>query len=264
MRTLQSKLYEMLELSTGSRAGRLANAMLVVLIIANVVAVTLHTVHPYAARYAREFRLFELVSVIVFSIEYILRMWVCTRDKKYGKPLTGRIKYFFSPLALIDLAAVLPFYLPMLIPIDLIFMRALRIMRLLRLLKLGRYSESIRTMGAVMNAKREELGVALAMSLILLLIASTLMYFIEGGAQPDVFSSIPAAMWWGVVTMTTVGYGDAFPITPAGKILSGIIAVLGIGLFILPASIIAGGYGEQIRERRGAQRACPHCGKPLP
>jgi voltage-gated potassium channel len=263
MRAVQSKLYEILETSTGSRAGRLVNALLIVLIVGNVVAVTMHTVRPFASRYVKQFRAFELVSVAIFSIEYVLRMWVCTRNDSYRRPVLGRIRYFFTPFAIIDLVAVLPFYLPMLIPFDLIFVRALRLMRLLRLLKLGRYSESIRTMGAVVSEKREELGVAVAMSLILLLIASALMYFIEGPAQPEIFSSIPAAMWWGVVTMTTVGYGDVLPVTTAGKILSGLIAVLGIGLFILPAGIIAAGYGAQIRNSRRGRRICPHCGKPI-
>jgi voltage-gated potassium channel len=133
-------------------------------------------------------------------------------------------------------------------------------MRLMRLLKLGRYSESIKLMGAVLKSKREEIMVSIVMSLILLLVASSLMYFIEGAAQPAVFSSIPAAMWWGVVTMTTVGYGDVFPVTPAGKVLAGVIALLGISLFILPAGIIAAGYAAEMQRRKDVEIVCPKCG----
>jgi hypothetical protein len=121
------------------------------------------------------FWLFEHFSVAVFTIEYVLRMWLCTENASYRHPLSGRIKYFFTPFAIIDLIAIAPFYLPMLIPVDLIFLRALRLVRLLRLLKLGRYSESIKLMGSVLKSKKEEISVAIAMSLILLIIASGLM-----------------------------------------------------------------------------------------
>ena len=254
------QLYEILELSTGSPASRAVDAFLISLIILNVAAVTLHTVHSLADRHEAFFHLFEEISVIVFSVEYLLRMWVCVLNPTYRHPLAGRIRYFFTPFAIIDLLAIAPFYLPMIIPVDLIFMRALRLIRLLRMLKLGRYSESIRTMGAVIREKKEEITIAVTMSLILLLIASGLMYFIENAAQPELFSSIPAAMWWAVTTMTTVGYGDMVPVTPAGKVLGGFIAVLGISLFILPAGILAAGYAEEIRRKRERFIVCPKCG----
>ncbi len=260
MTSLQKKLYELLETSSGSLSSRIIDTFLVALIIANVVAVTLHTVYSLALKHDSSFRLFETFSVVIFSIEYILRMWICVQNESYRHPVAGRLKYFFSPFAIIDLIAVAPFYLPMLIPVDLLFVRALRLMRLLRLLKIGRYSESIRTMAGVLKAKKEEITIAVSMSAILLLIASGLMYFIENGAQPDLFSSIPAAMWWGVTTMTTVGYGDIYPVTPAGKALGGIIAILGIGLFILPAGIIASGYTEQIQKKKAEPIVCPRCG----
>ena len=256
----KTKLYDVLETPGGGPAGRIIDAFLVALIVSNVVMVTLHTVHALAVKYAAFFYYFELFSVIIFSIEYILRMWICTRNESYRHPVLGRMKYFFSPLAIIDLVAIVPFYLPMLIPVDLIFMRMLRLLRLLRLLKLGRYSESIKTMAALLKSKREEIAVSLTMSIILLLIASALMYFIENAAQPEAFSSIPAAMWWGAMTMTTVGYGDVYPITPAGKVLAGIIALLGISLFILPAGIIAAGYAAEIQKKKDEAVICSKCG----
>jgi voltage-gated potassium channel len=257
---VKAKLYEILETNAGGRAGRFVDTFLVALIAGNVVMVILQTVPSLAARFGMFFWRFELFSVIVFSIEYILRMWICTENPSCRRPVLGRIRYFFSALALIDLIAIVPFLLPMIIPVDLIFMRSLRLMRLLRLLKLGRYSESMKMMGTIMRSKREEMAVSLTMSVILLLIASGLMYFIEGAAQPEVFSSIPAAMWWGAMTMTTVGYGDVYPVTPAGKVLAGVIALLGISLFILPASIIAASYSAEIQKKKGDRDICPRCG----
>jgi len=253
-------LYAVLETPTGTTASRIVDSFLIALIVLNVVAVMLHTVLSLAAHYGRLFWLFEHFSVAVFTIEYVLRMWLCTENSSYRHPLSGRIKYFFTPFAIIDLIAIAPLYLPMLIPVDLIFLRALRLVRLLRLLKLGRYSESIKLMGSALKSKKEEISVAIAMSLILLIIASGLMYFIENSAQPEAFSSIPAAMWWGVMTMTTVGYGDVYPVTPAGKVLAGIIALLGISLFILPAGIIAAGYAAEMQRKKDAGLVCPKCG----
>jgi len=256
----KTRLYDILETPGGGSAGRIIDTFLVALIVSNVVMVTLHTVSALAVDYASFFWYFELFSVIIFSLEYLLRIWICTENPSYRHPVFGRIKYFFSPLAIIDLIAIAPFILPMLIPVDLIFMRMLRLLRLLRLLKLGRYSESIKTMAALLKSKKEEIAVSLTMSVILLLIASSLMYFIENAAQPDAFSSIPAAMWWGAMTMTTVGYGDIYPVTPAGKVLAGVIALLGISLFILPASIIAAAYAAEIQRKKTEQGICPKCG----
>lgn len=256
----QAKLYRVLETQAGGTAGRIVDTFLIALIVSNVVMVTLHTVHALALKYDSFFWYFELFSVIVFSMEYLLRMWICTQNPAYRHPIFGRIRYFFSPFAIIDLIAIAPFLLPMVIPVDLIFMRMLRLLRLLRLLKLGRYSEAIRTMASLLKSKKEEIAVSLTMSVILLLMASSLMYLIENEAQPKAFSSIPAAMWWGAMTMTTVGYGDIYPITPAGEGLAGVIALLGISLFILPASILAAAYASEIQRRKAEQIVCPKCG----
>jgi len=260
LRRWKKSLYEILETPSGELAGRVADAFLIALIVCNVIAVMVHTVRSMSAGREPFFRYFETFSVAVFSIEYLLRMWICTENETYRHPVVGRVRYFFTPFALIDLLAVAPFYLPMILPVDLIFIRSLRLLRLLRLLKLGRYSDSIKTMGAILKNKKEEIAISLMMSFILLLMASGLMYFIENSAQPEAFSSIPATMWWGVTTMTTVGYGDIYPITPAGKVLAGVIALLGISLFILPAGIIAAGYGAEIQRKKQDSIICPKCG----
>ena len=256
----QRRLFGILELSGRDRTGRWINGFLIALIILNVTAVMLSTVHALSIKYAAFFHLFEELSVFIFTVEYLLRLWICVLDGSHRHPITGRIKYVFTPFALIDLVAIAPFYLPMIIPVNLIFIRVLRLLRLFRLLKLGRYSESIRTLGAILRAKKEEMAVAATMAAMLLVFASGLMYFIENQVQPEAFSSIPATMWWAVETMTTVGYGDVYPVTPAGKVLAAIIAILGIAIFLLPASIAAAAYGEQLRHRHEAHVACPKCG----
>jgi voltage-gated potassium channel len=161
---------------------------------------------------------------------------------------------------LIDLLSILPFYLP-LHGLDLRIIRAVRLFRLFRLFKVGRYPQSLNRLANVIKSKKEELVITLFSAIVLLIIASSLMYFIEKEAQPDVFGSIPDAMWWGAVTLTTVGYGDVYPVTLLGKFISASIAVLGIGLFALPAGIIASGFASELQKEKHEKIICPHCGK---
>jgi voltage-gated potassium channel len=154
----------------------------------------------------------------------------------------------------IDLVAIVPFFFGAVL--DLRFLRALRLLRFLRLFKLARYSDSIQLFVRVLRLKREELVITSVVGTIILLMASSLMYFAERSAQPEVFSSIPATLWWGVITLTTVGYGDVTPVTPVGQLLGAMIAITGIGLFALPASILASGF---IEAARGKISYCPHC-----
>lgn len=244
------------------RTSRAFDIFLVSLIALNVVAVVLETVEAVGSRFAGWFRTFELLSVAVFTIEYVLRLWVCTTEKRYARPVGGRVRFALHPLMIIDLLAFLPSLLPIL-GIDGRPLRALRLMRVFRILKLARYSTSLQIMGRVFRAKSADLAVTATALCILLLVASSLMYYAERNAQPDLFSSIPATMWWGVATLTTVGYGDAFPITTVGRCLGGVIAVLGIGLFALPAGLLASGFTEELEKRRLGP-PCPHCGQPIP
>ncbi len=165
----------------------------------------------------------------------------------------------------VDLAAVLPFYLTPVAAGDTVVVRLLRIFRLIRVLKFGGYHASMGMMGRVMVARRAELTVSLGLVLALVTIASTLMYAVERDAQPKAFGSIPLAMWWGIVTLTTVGYGDVYPVTMAGKVVAGVSVLLGVGLFALPAGILASGFHEEMARARRKEscRACPHCGKEL-
>lgn len=243
----------------GGRAEEAFHRAMLGLIGLNILAVILETEPTLHLRYGAQFAALEIFSVAVFSLEYLARLWACTCGSRYAGPIAGRIRYVLTPMALVDLAAVLPFYLP-LIGCDLRFLHAAR---LFRILKMGRYSDSARTLGRVLHAKRAELGSMLFAMCVVLILASGLMYVVEHAAQPEAFASIVDAMWWGVATLTTVGYGDIYPLTAAGKVLGGAISVLGIGMFALPAGVIAWGFAEEVQRRQMERKVCPHCGAEL-
>ncbi|BDU51337.1 ion transporter [Haliovirga abyssi] len=263
----RKRLYEILEKAKeGDKESKIFDIFMMILISLNVLAVILETVNSLVTKYGKVFLYFEFISVIIFSVEYILRIWVCVEDDKYKKEknkFKARIKFILSPLSIIDLLAILPFYLPVLIPFDLRIMRAVRLFRLIRLLKVGRYSKAVTTFYKIIKKKREELLISLFIVIVLLIITSSLMYYIENGAQPEAFSSIPAAMWWGIATLTTVGYGDIYPITALGKFLGAIISILGIGLFALPTGILASAFTEEIAIEKEKKMKCPYCGKDI-
>jgi voltage-gated potassium channel len=245
--------------TAAERSGKL---FLGVLIILNVSAVILESVEAIHARWSTQFAQFEMFSVVVFSIEYVLRLWTCDVDERY-RGLRGRLRFVVSPAALIDLAAIVPAYLPGDVFLDLRFARVVRLMRMARALKLARYSRSIQTFSAVFRERQSDLLLITSLLLMLLVVASSAMYFAEHGAQPTKFSSIPASMWWAVVTLTTVGYGDILPITAAGKLIGAIVALIGIGFFALPAGILASGFAQVQARRREGSKPCPHCGQPM-
>jgi voltage-gated potassium channel len=226
-----------------------------------VAAVVLETVDWINASYGRLFHAFDVFSVAVFTVEYILRAWSCTENPRFRTPISGRLRYLITPMAIIDLLAILPFYLPFVIP-DLRFVRALRLFRLFRILKLARYSDALKTFTEVLNLKKEELGVTLFATLIMLTVASSMVYEAENEVQPEAFANIPDAMWWGVVTLTTVGYGDIYPKTPLGKFIGSFVVIAGVGLFALPAGILASGFNEVLQRRKEKKKKkmiCPHC-----
>ena len=177
--------------------GRIFMFFMVVLIFLNIIAVAFETVEPFYFQYAMYFNIFEAFSIILFTVEYILRLWICTYKTGFGGHIGGRIKYALTPMALVDLVSVLPFYLPMFMAIDLRTIKALRLMRLFRIFKLGRYSTAFMMFKNVIREKKEELLLSAFMIFIALMISSTLMYYLEHEAQPEKFSNIPAAMWWG-------------------------------------------------------------------
>lgn len=246
----------------GGSLGRTVDAGIMLLIALNVTAVILATVDPLYQQYESYFYAFEAFSVTIFTIEYLARIWTATEHPDYDAPVVGRLKFALTPFLIVDLLAIIPFYLGAFF-IDLRFLRILRLVRFLRVFKLARYSESLRSFGRVIREKREDLVIAVAVTIMLLLVSSSLMYYVEHTAQPEAFSSIPETFWWGVVTLTTVGYGDVYPITPLGQFLAALIAFFGIGLFALPASILASGFIEDDEDQRSEYEYCPHCGEKL-
>lgn len=266
MNHLRRNLYRILETSAGQRRGisLVFNLLLISIITLNAIAIVLHTVPDYNQQYSQLFAQFEVFSVIFFTIEYVLRIWVCVENDRYRHWFWGRLRYVVSAGALIDFLAIFPFYFT-LFATDLATVRILRLFRIFRLFRISRYSHAFRVIQRVIDDKKEELILSLVFVVFMLIIVSSVMYYVEHPAQPQVFSSIPATMWWGVSAMTTVGYGDMHPITPLGKLLGGIAAILGILLFALPTGIVTSGFLEQLRTNRTglAGRRCPHCGREL-
>jgi voltage-gated potassium channel len=260
---LKRQVFEIIDPSHAyDDASRVFNIGMLVLIFVNVLAVILETEEGLYSQYKSFFHIFDAFSVAIFTIEYALRLWTCTENPKYKSSISGFVRFALSTSMLIDLISIVPFYIPMW-GMDLRFIRSIRLFRLFRLLKMGRYSQSLTKLGNVIKAKKEELSITLFARIILLIISSSLMYFVEHEVQPDAFSSIPSAMWWGAVTLTTVGYGDIYPKTVLGKFIGAFIAVLGIGLFALPAGILASGFASEIQNKTPETNICPHCGKDI-
>lgn len=275
MARLKQHIYQLLEPTQGNTTGRIVDASVVLMIVLNVLVISLETVPGMINQYLHPYLAFKFFSVAFFSLEYVLRLWTCVSSPRFAHPLWGRLRYAITPMSVIDLLALAPMVALFLVPYnvymeELFVLSSLRLMRLFQLLRLARYSTSLHTMGRVLRSKSEELLVSLVVVFLLLVIASSGVYFLEHQAQPTVFSSIPASMWWAVTTLTTVGYGDMAPVTVGGQVLGGIIAVLGVGMFALPAGILASGFAEELQRRQQSQpgarprhRFCPHCGESL-
>ncbi|MBF0355535.1 MAG: ion transporter [Alphaproteobacteria bacterium] len=226
--------------------GRLTSVCLIGLILLNVAAEITSTMKNVEASWHWAFLLIEVVSVTIFVIEYGVRIWACVEDPRerfHDHPLLGRLRYMATPMALIDLLAILPAILWMLTSVD------LRFLRLARLLKLLRYSAALDTLRDVIKGERRVLISAGIVMLVLLVTMSSIMYYIERDEQPVAFGSIPAAMWWGIVTLATVGYGDVVPHTDFGKLMGGVTVVMGLCMFALPAGILASAFAQEMKKR---------------
>jgi len=247
---LRAKTHHVLE--GGHTAGTLGAALetfLVLLIVANVVAATLETVPAINEAYGPLLIGFEVFSVAVFTVEYLVRLWTVPEDPRFrhAGALSGRIRYAAQPLMIIDLLAIAPVYISLFFPI--VDLRFLRIFRLLRLLKIARYSPALATLWHVIVSERRALIGSLIILLGMATVLAHVMYLVEKSVQPEIFGNLPEAMWWSVTTLTTVGYGDAVPITATGKIIAAITMILGVGLIALPVGIVATGFIQEIHRR---------------
>jgi len=252
--TPRNRLFEIMDVGRkGDTLSQAFDIFLIALITLNVTAVVLESVVEIRTAWETELYIFELFSVGVFTIELILRVWTTIEnpDPDYAHPFWGRLRYLFTVTTLIDLLAILPFYLSFLIAVDLRFMRVLR---LLRVFKLTRYSSAMSIMITVFKQEASAFGAALFVLLLLMIFSASMIFLFEHEAQPVVFSNIPNSMWWAVITLTTVGFGDAYPITAGGKFFGAAISIVGIGMVALPAGILASAFSEQIHLRREKYR----------
>ncbi len=237
-----------------NRAAKYANYVLAAVILINCLAVALETVPSIFAPNRGLFRALEAFSTGFFIVEYLLRLWVCVEQARYSAPLSGRLRYALHPLPLLDLVVILTLWAPW----DLRFLRIFRLSRLLRVLRLEGLDHSLRAITAAIGRRKNFLVVSMLMMLITTYCLAALLYQVEHAAQPDKFSSIPETLWWAVVTLTTIGYGDVAPVTSLGKALAGTLVLVGIGVFALPTAITTAAILDAGADRHGR---CPHCGK---
>ncbi len=256
---MKKRIFKIIEKAEdGDVSSKIFDNAILVLIVMTVISIILESFDSLSNSYSNVFFVFEVFTVTIFTIEYLLRVW--TADLKYeGKSKAiSRVLYIFSFMALVDLFAILPFYLPMIIPFDLRFLRILRLTRIFRIFKLNRYSKALNLIAKVIRDKKEELLATISIMILIVLISSTLIYYAEHEIQPAGFPNIVASFWWAIATLTTVGYGDIYPVTGVGKVLSSIIAITGIGLVALPTGILSSGFMEEISRKRTIK--CPKCG----
>ncbi len=260
MKIIRKRIWEILEISKkNDHYSQIFDYFISIIISINVIAIIVETEKEIYQNYKIYFNGLEILSIIIFSLEYVLRLWSCVESESYSHPFWGRLKYIFSFLAIIDLIVIAPFFFNFIIS-DTRILRILRFLRLLRITKHFRHSQTFHRLLYTIHKKKSELISSLVLMLSLLLICSTGVYYVEYETQPEKFSSIPASMWWAVATLTTVGYGDIYPITPLGKLFGAISAIFGIGLFALPAGLLASGFSES---SENYQKICPHCGKTI-
>ena len=244
--SLRARTYDLLEVGD-TLPGRLLNWLIMTIIAVNVAAVILESVAEIQAEHAVRFRQLEVASIAVFTVEYLVRLWVAVENPAYAAGWRGRLRYALTPMALVDLVAVLPFYLGFLVDLD---TRILRALRLLRVFKLARHSTAMDLLLTVIRNEAATVASSMFVMLIIIVLAASGIYLIERDVQPEAFRNIPEAMWWAAVTLTTVGYGDVVPVTVAGKIFGLLITIAGVGMVALPAGILASGFSQELQKRR--------------
>lgn len=268
---IKRQIYEVIQpAENGHIASKVFDLFIMMLIFFSVVSVFMMT-FSLPENILNILTRIEEWSLIIFTVEYLLRIWTANYLYPECGPIKSRLKYITSTMAIIDLIVVLPFILPMYLPINLVGVRAFRLVRLLRIFKLHRYSDALSSIKQVFVKKSREMVASVFFVLILLIIASLLIYYVEHDAQPKQFSNAFSGLWWAVATLTTVGYGDIYPITPLGRVLGAVIAIMGIGIVAVPTGILSAGFVEILEKKKNdpedeekeEKKYCPHCGKKL-
>ena len=247
LKRIKIRTYELLcKAEEGDRVSQILDWIIMGLILLSVLSIVLDSFPWIHVRFSGLFQIFEVITVIVFTAEYILRIW--TADLLYPEAKHPRLKYIFSFMALIDLLAILPFYLPF-VAVDFRFLRMMRLFRLFRLLrvfKLGRYFEALQVIARVIRISAPQLVMSMVICFFVMLFSAIVMYTVEYTAQPKQFPNVLAALWWAMCALTTVGYGDVYPVTVIGKIFASVISLMGIGIIAIPTGIIAAGFDHAI------------------
>lgn len=258
---MKKKCYEIF-FEQDNKLGQIIDKLILLLIVVNLVSIMLASIESLSQNYGNLFRIIEVFSILVFTTEYCLRLY--SSDYKKNSPHgQSRLRYAFSFMALVDLLAILPFYIPVSMLPDLRFLRALRMFRAFRVFRMLKFSRSLNLIWTVLRNEKRNLLITTFAMLIMLILSAFLMYEAEHDTQPEVFASIFHSLWWAVATLTTVGYGDVFPVTILGKIISSIVALLGIALVALPSGIIASGFMTELAKEKEPSsniNFCPYCG----
>lgn len=233
-----------------SGLGFAVDVILSVLIVLNVMATSIESIDRVEQAYSKFFDVFEWFSVAIFSVEYLARLWSAPerKDLKGGTAASKRFRYVFSLMGLIDLLVLLPFFIRWFVPI--IDLRWMRILRLFWLFKFSHFSPALDLFSKALYEERKGLMSTIYLLLIVLSLSSSTIYFAENTAQPEIFHSIPEALWWSIMTLTTVGYGDAVPITLLGRVIGVFTAFLGVCTFAMLTSILANGLYKQTEHRK--------------
>jgi voltage-gated potassium channel len=249
-KSLRQHVHETLEAGrVETPIGRIVDIALIVLISLNVIAVIMESVPSFHQDYEQSFLIFEICSVSIFAVEYVLRVWSVPEqtDLDANRGFISRVRYMLTPMALLDLIVILPFFLGFFFQMDL---RVLRVLRLFRVFRLSRYSSSMSVLVHVLKEESANIGAAMFVLMMMIILAANIVYLAEHDAQPEAFGTIPDALWWAVITMTTIGYGDVIPVTVIGRVCGAGIGILSVGMVALPAGILASGFNDALHRRR--------------
>ncbi len=254
-RTFRQKIHALVyDSAYGGRLKDFFNVFINVWVLISVLAVVMETVASVSYLINIEFVILDTIAVAIFSVEYMMRIYSAVEEPGHRNPLTGRIKQFTNPSTLIDFLAILPFFLEVLLH-HVLDLRFLRIFRLARLLKLTRGSDATGTLFKVIKREWPVMSAAAFVMILLIVLTASLGYLVEHAAQPEKFENIPTAIYWAVITLASVGYGDISPITPIGRAITVVMSLVGIGIFAIPAGLLASAFSDQLHKEREALKA---------
>jgi voltage-gated potassium channel len=249
---LRAKLYQQLEPAAWPHSGlSLLNKVLIIIILVASIMAIIETEATVRTEFGWFFESCEPFFALFFMLEYFLRFWTAAERADGG--WQGRWDFFRSPSGLLDLFIVVATLLPV-IASNVVILRLLRLMRILAIAKLGRFSDALQVLREAVFLRRYELGLTVLLSLALLVFGAAALYWLEGELQPDKFGSIPRALWWAVITLTTIGYGDVYPVTAGGRIVASLVAITGIGLVAMPTGILAAAFSEALQAKKAEEK----------